>query len=265
MNNTVATLSIERELNDKLLVIEYEEGNGDVHFHSGVEICIVEEGKVEAFINNAKRTLTTGDIAIALPYDSHSYVSCGKSKYCVLVLTEEMSDKLTAILKLGNLPTPFIVDSSNKSAILEYLSEMKKGKENWLLSLGYAYLILGLLTNGSYTPLPSEDTGSELLSKLLLYIHDNSGKSLTLNSISTAFGYHPAYISAYFKSRLDMCISRYINIIRLKNAVLLMRKKENNLTQIAYDCGFNSTRTFYRAFTKEFGCSPREYIKKMKA
>lgn len=265
MNKTVATLSIERELNDKLLVIEYEEGNGDVHFHSGVEICIVEDGKIEAFVNNAKRTLSSGDISIAQPYDSHSYVSCGKSKYCVLVLTEEMSYKLTAILKSGNFPIPFIVDSSNKSAILENLSEIKREKENGLLSLGYAYLILGLIANGTYAPIPSEDVGAELLSRLLLHIHNNSNKSLTLNSISAAFGYHPAYISAYFKSRLDMCISRYINIIRLKNAVLLMKQKGNNLTQIAYDCGFNSTRTFHRAFSKEFGCSPREYVKKMKA
>lgn len=264
MNKMVATLSIERELNDKLLVIEYEEGNGDVHFHAGVEICIVEDGKIEAFVNNAKRTLTSGDISIALPYDSHSYVSCGKSKYCVLVLTAEMSDKFTAILKSGNSPIPFIVDSSNKSAILENLSEIKMEKENVLLSLGYAYLILGLIANGTYTPIPSEDVDAELLSRLLLYIHDNSDKSLTLNSISAAFGYHPAYISAYFKSRLDMCISRYINIIRLKNAVLLMKQNVYSITQIAYDCGFNSTRTFYRAFNKEFGCSPKEYIKEMK-
>lgn len=265
MNKTVATLSIERELNDKLLVIEYEEGNGDVHFHDAVEICIVEDGEIEAFVNNAKRTLASGDIAIALPYDSHSYVSCCKSKYCVLVLPPEMSDKFAAILKSGNSPTPFIIDSSNKSAILENLSKIKKKKENELLSLGYAYLILGLIANGTYAPIPSEDVGTELLSRLLLYIHDNHDKSLTLNSISTAFGYHPAYISSYFKSRLDMCISRYINIIRLKNAVLLMRQNGHNLTQIAYDCGFNSTRTFYRAFDKEFGCSPREYIKKMKS
>ena len=116
MKKMIATLSIERELNDDLLVIEYDEGNGDVHFHSGTEICIVEDGKIEAFINNAKRTLTSGDVAIALPYDSHCYVSCGKSKYCVLVLPADMSDKFTAILKSGKLPTPFIINSSNKKS-----------------------------------------------------------------------------------------------------------------------------------------------------
>lgn len=262
MKKMIATLSIERELNDDLLVIEYDEGNGDVHFHSGTEICIVEDGKIEAFINNAKRTLTSGDVAIALPYDSHCYVSCGKSKYCVLVLPADMSDKFTAILKSGKIPTPFIINSSNKKAMLKNLSLIRK--ENGLLRHGYAYLILGLIANGECATVSQENAGSELLSKLLLYIHENYNKIITLNSISAAFGYHPAYISAYFKSRLDMCISRYINIIRLKNAVLLMKQNVYSITQIAYDCGFNSARTFYRAFNREFGCSPKEYIKEMK-
>lgn len=263
MKKMIATLSIEREFNDELLVIHYDVGNGDLHFHSGMEICIVETGKVEAFVNNSKSILKAGDIAISMPYDSHCYVSNEQSKYCVLVLPAEMSNKVTAILKSRNLSLPFIIDSENREKILELLAQIKKEKNNELTCFGFAYLILGWITNGTSAATPSGELNSELLSKLLLYIHDNYDKSLTLNSIATAFGYHPAYISAYFKSRLDMCISRYINIIRLKNAVLLMRQKKYTMTQIAFDCGFHSTRTFYRAFHKELGCSPSEYASKL--
>lgn len=259
----VATLSVERELNDELLVIEYDVGNGDVHFHSGMEICIVENGTVEAFINNTGRTLHSGDIALSLPYDSHCYVSGGQSKYCVLVLPAKLSHTLAAKLKSGLAPLPFIIDSGNQKKILDNLSELKREKDNWLMRLGYVYLILGLIANGTSEIAPSEKLDSELLSKLLLYIDSNYDKPLTLSSISAAFGYHPAYISSYFKSRLDMCISRYISVIRLKNAVLLMRQKKYTITQIAFDCGFNSTRTFYRAFHRELGCSPNEYASKL--
>jgi AraC-like DNA-binding protein len=56
---------------------------------------------------------------------------------------------------------------------------------------------------------------------------------------------------------------RYVNVVRLKNAVLLMRQKKQTVTQIAMDCGFSSTRTFYRAFRQEFGCSPKDYKEKL--
>ena len=88
----------------------------------------------------------------------------------------------------------------------------------------------------------------------------NYSKNLTQQSIAKAFGYHPAYISGYFKSRLDIGMSRYINVIRLNCAVQLMRKKKFNMTEIALECGFNSVRTFYRAFRQEFGCSPGDYM-----
>jgi AraC-like DNA-binding protein len=100
---------------------------------------------------------------------------------------------------------------------------------------------------------------SELLSRLFLYIHKNYNKKLSLSSISKAFGYHPAYISTYFKTCVNISIIRYINIVRLKNAVLLMQQSKYIVTQIAMDCGFSSTRTFYRVFRQEFGCSPKEY------
>lgn len=264
MNKMIATLSVERELNDQLLVVEYEEGNGDIHFHSGAEICIVEDGKIEAFVNNTTKTLMSGDIAITLPYDSHCYVSNGKSKYSVVILPTEISNAFTSVLNSEISHIPFVINSSNKNTILQNLSLLKQEKENEFLRYGYLYMILGLIANCLPATIPVNENDSQLLSRLLLYIHNNYDKRLTLHSIAAVFAYHPAYISSYFKSNLDMCISRYINIIKLKNAVLLMKQKEYTITQIALDCGFNSTRTFYRAFNKEFGCSPKEYIGKMK-
>ena len=75
MKTSVATLSVERELQDGLRVIEYDVGNGEIHFHSQIEICIVESGSVEALVNNSKTTLYPGDMAVSLSYDSHRYIS----------------------------------------------------------------------------------------------------------------------------------------------------------------------------------------------
>lgn len=253
-----ATLSIERELKDELRVIEYDVGNGDFHFHSQVEICIVEDGTVEALVNNSQTTLEKGDIAVSLPYDPHRYIAKDGVRYSVLVIPSEMGVRFCSDMK--RLTSPFLKCSESNSAVLEHLSSLKKPGNCELDNLGFVYLILGTIKKELLSESKENSCDKELLSALLLYIHKNFGKNLTLSSIAKAFGYHPAYISSYFKTRLDIGISRYISVIRLNNAVQLMRKKKYNVTEIALECGFNSARTFYRAFRQEFGCSPGEYI-----
>lgn len=259
MKKTITTLSVERELKDELQIIEYKFGNGDIHFHSRIEICIVEEGKVEALVNNSMKILKKGDIAIALSYDSHKYVSNTDTRYSVLILPGDICEKFYTIMQTKKLSSQFICNSVYSHHILKYISLIKEDSTNELLRLGYVYLILGFIKESLSSESFKDISDSELLSRLFLYIHKNYNKKLSLSSISKAFGYHPAYISTYFKTCVNISIIRYINIVRLKNAVLLMQQSKYIVTQIAMDCGFSSTRTFYRVFRQEFGCSPKEY------
>ena len=261
MDQVLATLSLERELKDELQIIDYSAGNGDIHFHSQIEICIVKQGTLEAFVNNSKKTLHKGDIAIALSYDSHRYVSNEEALYCALILPSDVCEKFYSAMHAKNLSSPFICGAACSAQIIEYLSHINNESANELLRLGYIYLILDLIKKEISTDNSKDTPDSELFSRLLLYIHKNYNKDLTLSTISKAFGYHPAYISSYFKSELNIGIMRYVNVVRLKNAVLLMQQKKQTVTQIATDCGFSSMRTFYRVFRQEFGCSPKEYEK----
>ena len=43
---------------------------------------------------------------------------------------------------------------------------------------------------------------------------------------------------------------------------MLLKDEKNTHTFCALESGFNSVRTFYRAFKKEFGCAPQEYVSK---
>ena len=262
MSQKIATLSVERELNDGLQIVEYKIGNGDIHFHSNIEICIVEDGSVEALVNDSKKILKRGDVAISLSYDSHSYVSGDDARYSVLLLPDDICDKFYAVMQAKKLASPFLCDAECGTRIIDYLLQIKSDSANEFLRIGGVYLLLGLIKERLLVETFTDNADSVLLSRLLLYIHKNYNKKITLASISKAFGYHPSYISSYFKAGVNLSIVRYINVIRLKNAILLMQHKKHTVTQIAMDCGFSSTRTFYRVFRQEFGCSPKEYKEK---
>lgn len=56
------------------------------------------------------------------------------------------------------------------------------------------------------------------------------------------------------KSPLD-----FIKTIRLKRAAQLLEKSQYNISEIAYEVGFNNPKYFARTFRKEFGVLPSEY------
>ena len=94
-----------------------------------------------------------------------------------------------------------------------------------------------------------------------IYINENLKNDLSLGAVAAALGYHPASLSRYFKNCFQMSFNRYVTLVRLRQAVLLMKEKKNSIVYCAFESGFNSVRTFYRAFQAEFGCSPKEYLK----
>jgi AraC-like DNA-binding protein len=59
--------------------------------------------------------------------------------------------------------------------------------------------------------------------------------------------------------KLGMGFNDYINSIRISNACRLLSETDDPVSEISAAVGFNTVRTFNRAFVKHIGSSPREY------
>ena len=77
------------------------------------------------------------------------------------------------------------------------------------------------------------------------------------------------YLRKLFKSEMGMTPHSYLTNLRIQMAEKLLCSSETveqNISEIAYICGYSDSLYFSRVFKKNFGCSPKNYAaKRMKA
>ena len=96
------------------------------------------------------------------------------------------------------------------------------------------------------------------------YIDDNfSNANFSLSDIAKEFGYNKKYISTAFKKRFKVCITDYVNTIKINHACILMEQNYTSVSDIAYLCGFTDPMYFSRLFKLKMKISPKEYIYKI--
>lgn len=54
--------------------------------------------------------------------------------------------------------------------------------------------------------------------------------------------------------------AEFINHLRMKEAMKLLRQNEMNISEVAYAVGYNDPKYFSRLFSRQFGCSPKEFL-----
>ena len=93
------------------------------------------------------------------------------------------------------------------------------------------------------------------------YIEENLGKEMTLTDMAKVSLFSPWYSYRLFRESLGISIAEYIRKLRLSKAALRIRDEGCRIIDVAFEFGFGSVDGFTRAFHKEFGCNPSDYVR----
>jgi AraC-like DNA-binding protein len=99
----------------------------------------------------------------------------------------------------------------------------------------------------------------EAVQRMQDYIDNYISDEITLNQLAKAAGYSPWYSSKIFKKLLGKTPFEYIRSLRLSKAAQVLQGGNTKIIDVALDFVFDSHEGFTRAFSKQFGMSPKKY------
>ena len=101
--------------------------------------------------------------------------------------------------------------------------------------------------------------GDKRIEKIIAYIQSNYTKNISLEDIADKAAMNPSAFCRYFKRQTGKSFIRYVNDMRVGYACKLLMNKKLNISQIAFDAGFESVNHFNRTFKTITSYTPTEY------
>lgn len=92
------------------------------------------------------------------------------------------------------------------------------------------------------------------------YIYEHYGqRELDLTQVAAAIGCNPSYLSRMMKQELGISFKDFLTMLRINEAIHLMRNPGLSLNQIAEKVGYSNQHYFSAAFKNCQGVSPSEF------
>jgi AraC-like DNA-binding protein len=101
---------------------------------------------------------------------------------------------------------------------------------------------------------------SAAIKQLVTAIHDQlPNYQLCVKALKAHCNIHDNNITCRFKRELGMTIQEYIESLRLEAACILLERYSVTAADASYLVGYDHIQTFYRAFKRQFHCTPGQY------
>ena len=255
--------AVSRENNRNPFYREYQNDYCYGHFHSHIELYFITDGAMDITINGQTERLVKQQVGVSFSFDTHLYHTPEYSRSKVFIIPVRLLPEIEEITEKQRCEYPFIKDEPTVRKLEKLIDSYNRLDASELAKKGLLYLIMDVVLS-AVSFRETEEFSTDLSRKILFYLQENFKEQISLYTLSRHLGYSYNYISHYFKNCFCINFNRYVNHLRLDYALRLLENRENSITYCAIESGFNSMRSFYRAFRAEYKMTPRQYLKEKK-
>ena len=107
-----------------------------------------------------------------------------------------------------------------------------------------------------FLPTASDSEPAGLASHMVSYIERNCA-DVTLSRVADEFGLHPNAAAAAVRRFTGKTFSQVLIEARMARARRLLDAGDCSIEQVSRACGYENPASFYRAFRRAYGCTPR--------
>lgn len=102
----------------------------------------------------------------------------------------------------------------------------------------------------------------EAVQRMQDYIMDHLSEDITLAALANVSYFSPWYSYRLFVQHTNLTPANYIRRLRLSRSAIKLRDEPCKIIDVASELGFGSVDGYQRAFFREFGCNPGDYVKR---
>ena len=260
------------------MILSYENKNSDLtieckkpthfppHIHEAIEMVYITKGTLELGVGQELYHMEKGDFAIVFPNVVHHYqvFDSGKNKGIYLFLDPSLAPTCYEKLLKYSPEYPIIKKEELHPDVVRAIKSLVNLEEcSSMVIQAYMQMILAHVFDEM--KMVDKDTigGEDLVYKAVEYVGLHFNEEISLEKMAYDLCVSKYVLSRMFAKTFHCNFNKYVNDIRLNHAVTLLESINETITNIALDAGFESQRTFNRAFKEKFKMTPREYRNKM--
>ncbi len=234
------------------------------HLHRELEMICLLEGDAIAYADTIRCELHAGDVFLAFPNQIHYYEHNCHEMHVGFIFKPDLLPELMETFTMGLPQSPVIRGAAllpQMRALIDalYNTRLREG-DSHVANLRRGYLLAlcaELVQEMTVVKLPVGDSNS--LRAIVSFCSRNYAENLSLSLLEEKLHLNKFYISHLISGKLGLRFNDYVNSLRISEACRYLLNSNHSITEIGALVGFNTPRTFNRAFIKQLGVSPTEY------